>query len=426
MKRVLIVAPHFPPVDSPDGHRARLILPYLKSFGWDAAVLAVKPGFGEFGQEPLLEATLPADLMVRRTGAFNSSWTKKLGIGSLGFRSLPHLLRGGSEMIRAWRPDLIYFATTVFPCMALGRVWRWRFDVPYVADLQDLWVSDYRKANPLAAGTRHAASLRIQQALERWTMRRAAGLVAVSGAYIETMRERYRWLREVPAETLPFGGEARDFELVRKHAADNRFFRKGDGLLHGVYAGRAGADMHTALRTILTALRAGLGEQPQLFGRIRLHFVGTDYAPAGRERWWVRPLAEELGVASQVEEHPLRISYMETLRLLDDADFLLVPGSDDPQYTASKIFPYILAEKPLLALFQPTSSVWCILTETEAGKVLEPGVDAGEFLRHWAALLLPEAARGYRREAFAAYTAEAMARRHVTLFEKVLQRERRA
>ena len=45
-------------------------------------------------------------------------------------------------------------------------------------------------------------------------------------------------------------------------------------------------------------------------------------------------------------------------------------GSDDPGYTASKIYPYILAEKPLLAIFHEESSVVRILQETNAGTVV--------------------------------------------------------
>ena len=42
MKRVLIVSPHFPPVNAADMHRARMVLPFLRENGWEAEVLAVR------------------------------------------------------------------------------------------------------------------------------------------------------------------------------------------------------------------------------------------------------------------------------------------------------------------------------------------------------------------------------------------------
>jgi hypothetical protein len=56
-----------------------------------------------------------------------------------------------------------------------------------------------------------------------------------------------------------------------------------------------------------------------------------------------------------------RISYFDTLFLLKKADILVVPGSMDTSYTASKIYPYILAEKPMIAVFHKNSSVVDVL-----------------------------------------------------------------
>ena len=58
------------------------------------------------------------------------------------------------------------------------------------------------------------------------------------------------------------------------------------------------------------------------------------------------------------------------MQLLIDSDLLIVPGSDDPQYTASKIYPYILANKPLLCVFNENSSVVDIVKKTRSGEVI--------------------------------------------------------
>ena len=76
-----------------------------------------------------------------------------------------------------------------------------------------------------------------------------------------------------------------------------------------------------------------------------------------------------------VTEYTDRLPYFESLRHLLDADLLFVPGSNDAAYTASKIYPYILAEKPILAIFRDTSSVVEVLERTRAGKTIVFGGD---------------------------------------------------
>jgi len=103
---------------------------------------------------------------------------------------------------------------------------------------------------------------------------------------------------------------------------------------------------------------------------LMIHFVGTDYAAGDRARETFRPIAEECGVADIVDEMPNRISYFEALKCLADAEALIVPGSDDPGYTASKICAYIMANKPMLAIFHEDSNAVDILRAANAGTLV--------------------------------------------------------
>jgi len=99
MKRVLIVAPHFPPVDAADMHRVRLSAPHFASFGWQPFVLTVAPEHLEMPVEPRLLETLPAGLPITRAGALPARWTRPFGIGTIGLRALAHLYRAGARII---------------------------------------------------------------------------------------------------------------------------------------------------------------------------------------------------------------------------------------------------------------------------------------------------------------------------------------
>jgi len=421
LKNVLIVSPHFPPVDLPDMHRVRMSLPHFREFDWKATVLTVAPEFVEGSREPRFEERLPADAAIARTSALPAQWTRRAGLGNLGLRAFPFLYRAGTRLLARDAIDLVYFSTTVFTAIPLGRLWKQRFGVPFVVDMQDPWVNDYYDRHPeVQRPPKHALSSRMHRVLEPWSMPAADGLIAVSSAYIDALATRYPALQRKPSMVLPFGAALQDFEGLRQTRQANRFFDPTDGMIHCVYAGRGGQDMWTALRLLFAALRTGLQESPGLFRRLRLHFIGTDYAPAGRARKTIEPLADSLGVAEYVREHPQRIPYFDALQLLRDAHMLLLPGSDDSQYTPSKLYPYILARRPLLAVLHRNSGACEVLRSTNAGRVVtfDHGPDLYPTWREVLGQLAGTPPTDW--QVFEQFSAREMTRRQCEFFDRVV------
>ena len=85
------------------------------------------------------------------------------------------------------------------------------------------------------------------------------------------------------------------------------------------------------------------------------------------------PVLEERLAADTVTEIPQRIGYLESIRKLREADRLILFGSDDPGYTASKLYNYILAKRALLVICREESSVARIVRETRAGELITFG-----------------------------------------------------
>jgi len=361
MKRVLIVSPHFPPVNAADMHRVRVSLPHFASCGWKPFVLAVAPDCQEMPLEPRLRETLPRDVQIAYTRALPARWTRMVGIGDVGLRAFAHLYREGARIIARESIDLVFFSTTVFPVMALGRLWKRRFGVPYVLDIQDAWLSDYYDDKPAAAKPPKYAWARAMHAtLEPFTMRQVDGLIAVSSAYVTTLRRRYPWLTEDMCRTVPFGASAEDFNVADSLAWRNPVFAPDDGQIHGVAVGRGGDDMRVAATILFRGLRdVTRGRSSR---SIHVSFVGTDYAPAARAKKTLAPVADAEGAGAMVSEEPARVPYFEGLRLLRDAQFLVVLGSDDPEYSPSKVYPYILARRPIVAVLHAANPVADVLT----------------------------------------------------------------
>lgn len=364
MKRVLIVSPAFPPVNAADMQRVRASLPYYAASGWEPHVLALRPETHGGPQDADLLATVPRDIPVTRVGGIPVALTRPFGIGTAGLRALPRLYAAGSALIRRHAIDLVFISTTMFPTMVLGRLWKTRHGTPYVLDLQDPWRSDYAGAGA-ARGPKARAARAMHAALEPFAMRRADGVISVSPAYTETLRRRYSQISESMCATIPFGVNAADFDAARALPWHNTYFDPGDGRIHGVAVGRGGADMALAARILCRALR--LRTLRGAARPVALTFVGTDYG--GQERS-ILPVAEREEIGGIVAEWPGRVPYLDGLRLLTDAGFLVILGSDDETYSPSKISPYLASGRPFVAVVHAASPVVALLREAGTGIVV--------------------------------------------------------
>lgn len=372
--RVLIVSPHFPPINAPDHQRVRMSLPYLEEFGWEAHILTVRPEYVEGVIDPLLAQTIPQHTPVIYTRALPVKQTRRFGLGSLGLRSYPYLLRAGDRLLSQNKFDLVYFSTTIFNSMALGYRWYCRFGVPYVLDFQDPWLGDYYKqpGSPVPPGGRLKYKFSQLQAklLEPRAMKKVNHIISVSPAYPNSLQKRYPYLQKEQFTVLPFGASEPDFELLPSLNIQQKIFDSNDGKRHWVYVGRGGDDMALALRILFLGIQSQRQQNPEAWRSIQLHFIGTSYAPGNKATKTIEPIAKEFGIADIVTEHPHRIPYFEALQVLVDSDAILMIGSDDPSYTASKLYPCVLACKPILAVFNDQSSVINILQQCNAGKAI--------------------------------------------------------
>ncbi len=272
------------------------------------------------------------------------------------------------------RFDLIYFSTTVFLTMSLASRWQRRFGVPYVLDFQDPWLNDYYQRSPTVqppgGRLKYRFARLMAQRQEPKAMHQVSHIISVSPEYPKTLHERYPWLRNDQFTVLPFGAPETDFEMLPQFHIQQSVFDPSDGKRHWVYVGRGGKDMSLALRSLFRAIQLERQRNPEAWNAVRLHFVGTSYAPRDRAEKTVEPIAQEFGVADLVEEYPTRLPYFESLQILVDSDAILLIGSDDPSYTASKLYPCILARRPIFAIFHQQSSVVEILRRCQAGRAI--------------------------------------------------------
>jgi hypothetical protein len=425
MKKLLIISPHFPPVNAADMQRVRQSLPFFAQNGWSPTVVAVDPGYVEMAQDAVLLKTIPEEIEVHHVGAFPVHLTRKLGLGNLGIRSLWYYYQWGKQHLSRKSFDLVYFSTTVFPVIALGRYWKKRYGIPFAVDIQDPWRNDYYlQFKPGERPSKFWFDYQLNKKMEAYTMPHAGGLISVSPGYIETLKKRYPVLDKIPSLTLTFGAADIDFKVLESVKIPNIYFKKGENI-NIVYVGVTPPPMAYTIRALFKSVSDNR-KNDQLFSRIRFYFLGTSYAPKNLAAKTVMPLAKEFGIEDIVFEEAVRLPYFETLTIIREADFAIIPGTQDTDYTASKLYPYILAQINILAIFHKNSNVSKIMDTLSAGDYI---TFSDESVEELSLKITPKLKEILNRlpfrpdtnwENFYEYKADFKTREQVKLFEQVL------
>jgi hypothetical protein len=360
-----MVSPHFPPDSTAATHRVRLLAPHMAEHGWEPIVVTVEPDGYEGRLDPDLTTLVPSSLRVVRCRAWSPRWTRRLGIGDLGLRALPSVLRTSVSLMRRERVDAVFITTYPIYTAVVGPILKRLFSVPFVIDLQDPWVGAWgRLVGGGASGApdvKSRVTRRLAARLEGPVLRAADAIVAVSAGTYEDILARRPELRTKACAAIPIGGDEADFAIVAGNGRSNGFFNRRDGLVHVCSVGTILPMGMDTVRAVLAAAADLRRRRPDLGSRLRLHFFGTSNERSNTPSGRVEPIAREVGVADLVTEHPARVDYLDAVRLQLDADALLLMGSREAHYTASKLYPALLARRPLLALYHDSSSVVDIL-----------------------------------------------------------------
>jgi hypothetical protein len=368
LKRVLMVSPHFPPDSSAGAHRVRLLAPHLPSFGWQPTVVSVDPLDYECRLDWELAGLVPDDLRVIRCRIWRPEWTRRFGVGDLGLRSLQGLWQTCSRLLAAEPFDALYI--TIYPSYPalLGPRLKRRFRVPFVLDYQDPWVGAWGESVGGGRAGRPDLKSQVTRAIAEFfeprVLRWADAATAVSAATLSAVWDRNPRLKRIPSAEIPIGGEAGDFDRLKASPRKNHYFDPDDGLFHLCYVGTLLPLGFETLRAVLGAVGALREQRPDLALRLRLHFFGTSNETRADAPQRVVPVAKELGVADLVSEVASRIDYLDALTVQTQATGLLLMGSSETHYTASKLYPSLLARRPTFAVYHEASTVVSILRKS--------------------------------------------------------------
>jgi hypothetical protein len=259
-----------------------------------------------------------------------------------------------NRMIRAERPDVILVSGPPFSSFLAAAYAGWRHGIPWIAEFRDRWVDDPYMDEP---GWRR----RLGGLLERLLLRRAAGIVTVSGVWSRFYAGKYR----LPTETVMNGFDPKDFtlDLAPPKGLPLRLLHAGT-----IYPGKRDP------RPLFQAIRnAGFGPD-----EIRVQFYGHQLGV-------VRALADEMGLGETVEIRDA-IPYKDAIALQKQADVLLLMQWNDPAdegNVPAKIFEYLASNRQILGLGPLSGVPATLVRERRAGHFANDPGEIAAHLKRW-------------------------------------------
>jgi len=366
-RHVLLVTYHFPPSMEMGAQTCAQIARYLPLYGWEPAVLTVKECYAEIVGDAL-EPGFPG--RVVRTGLLPHPLAFYRGL-----KSRLHFERNGSAgaerrsentgRLRRWLLSLLLvgdgYTGWLLPASLAGLKVVRGFGVqhllssgpPWTGHLVGLllsritglpWTAHFR--DPWTQGTQSkpvsVASMRIDAALERMIIKRAAFVVCVTDQHTEMLRRAYPGCPPEKFITVPNGFDGGEWDGVSTEldvvdfGTESKFTITYTGQL---YQARNPLPLFRALRVLIDA-----GDIDR--EGVQVELIGWCDLAEGRR---VADIAADCGVAECINVRGPR-TRLETLRALTTSNLLLLLAEGRTAQIPGKTYEYLRAGRPILAL----------------------------------------------------------------------------
>ncbi len=354
MKRILMIAYHFPPLSGSSGiQRTLRFVQYLPEFGWKPLVLTAHVRAYERTSPDLL-GDVSSDTVVCRAYALDTARHLSIGGRYPGFLARPDRwmtwkfdgIRQGMRLIEEFRPDVIWSTYPIATAHVIAAELQRRTSLPWIADFRDPMAQEGYPTDPL---TWQSFKCIEEQAMEQASL----ALFTTPGA-ARVYRERYPGAK-ARIEVLENGYDEETFAKAEKELRECTPLNPGYlTLLHSGIVYPSERDPSALFKAIEKVKQSG---HPAA-AKIKLRFRA-----AVHEELLIH-LARKHGIADVIEILPA-ISYREALREMLRADgLLLLQAANCNDQIPAKLYEYLRANRPLIALTESTGDTAATLAAT--------------------------------------------------------------
>lgn len=369
MKKVLIMTFHFIKKETIGSIRLRGVAKYLPDFGWEPIILTPQSGSISNTESycKVIETQYDdiATIWKARLGFKTQSTVKKqLGKPTCKNNKLfidyilkvweeifaypdanigwyKHAVKAGEKLLAEGKCDAILSSSNPPTCHLVAKKLKDRFGTPWVADFRDLWTQNHYNEHLLLRKV-------FEKRLEHKTISNADLLATISNPLADTLKQCYR---DKKVHTIVNGFDP-DLQNPGAGVSD-KFMIVYTGVL---YQGKR--DPEPLFQSISELIKSG----KICSNDIEIQFYGTD------DEWLFNDIKKyNLGKVIRVHGP---ISRKESIHEQRKAQVLLLLTWNHPMekgvYTG-KLFDYLAAQRPVLAMGIPGSVIEELLDETQAG-----------------------------------------------------------
>jgi len=361
MRKVLMVAYHFPPFTGGSGVlRTLKFCKYLPGFGWDPIILTAHPraypavGGGQLGD-------IPHGVRVHRafaldTGkhlALRGAYPRIFALPDRWVSWWPVAVLKGWQILKKIKPEVIWSTYPIATAHLIGLTLHRLTGIPWVADFRD---SMTEEGYPREKFTRNCYLW-----IEKKTVEQASKIVFTADSTKDMYLNRYPKLSESRCEVIQNGYDEEDFGFLKNEVATQVSSKVPIRLVHAglVYPQERNP------RPFFKAL-ARLKKE----GKILSSALQVELRGAGTEDMY-HPLLKELEIDDIIFLLP-PLPYRESLEdCLHASAFLVFQGGDCNHQIPAKVYENLRMGKPILALTDHLGETAKLLAHCGGATVLD-------------------------------------------------------
>lgn len=350
-----MIAYHFPPLAGSSGiQRTLRFVQHLPKFGWQPIVLSASPNAYERTSDDLLN-DVPTDTVVRRAFAVDTARHLQVAGRYMGWMARPDrwvswqfdAVRQGMKLINEFKPDVIWSTYPIATAHVIASKLHKKTGIPWVADFRDPMAQDDYPADPVTKQQ--------YRDIEEDASVHARYCVFTTPGAARLYQERYPAMSQRMV-VLENGYDEESFSSAALQSLAHDVVNPGKRPLIMLHSGivypseRDPTQLFEALGRLKQAGRLGPDD-------LRIRFRASVHDDL------LNSLAKAHGAQDFIELCPA-IPYRHALAEMLAVDALLVmQASNCNAQIPAKIYEYLRAGKPILALTDPAGDTAGVLRE---------------------------------------------------------------
>lgn len=360
MKKVLLIAYHFPPLGGGGVFRTLKFTKYLPEFGYQPYVLTVKNSI--YPEKDLtLVKEIPAEARIHRTFSFehrifraprllniNLKWFY-LPDQNIGW--LPFGVFTGSKLVKKEKISVIFATSPIWTSLLIGLILKKRTKRPLLVDFRDPWTDNFSIKYP----TKFHESL--ERKMEKMVLTQADYITVATDSIKNNLIMKYPFIKS-KIETITNGFDPEDFNNLRIFDRKGKFIITYVGSIYGLLTAAP----------FLRALKELAEEKKQFKEKVEVIFVGN----CGKE---TPHIVSELGLEENVRFVGY-VSHRKSLEFMVNSNVLLLlitlEDSIGEVILTAKLFEYLASRKPIIALAPENGLAAKLIKSINAGTVISP------------------------------------------------------